>query len=61
MDITVIGLGLLLLLVAAILFTKRREGFQSNRNPYNLPPPSLDQAFAFRLGKQRLINDVLNA
>jgi hypothetical protein len=53
-----IFLGLLLLLVASILFTKRREGFQSNRNPYNLPP-SDTQSLGFRLGKQRLINDVL--
>ena len=61
MDSTALFTGLILLLVAAILFSKRREGFQSNRNPYNLPPPSVEQAFEFRLGKQRLINDVLNA
>ena len=35
------------------------EGFQSFSNPYNSNPPSISQAYEFRLGQKSLTNDVL--
>lgn len=36
------------------------EGFQSFSNPYNSNPPSISQAYEFRLGQKSLTNDVLS-
>ena len=34
------------------------EGFVSGGNPYNAPSPNLTQAYAFRIGKRELVNEV---
>jgi hypothetical protein len=35
------------------------EGFQSGGNPYNMLPPSLYQAYEFKLGKKAVTDSVL--
>jgi hypothetical protein len=35
------------------------EGFQSKGNPYNMPSPSAQQAYEFRLGKRQIVDAVM--
>ena len=64
---TPVAIGLLLLLLALLLARQQAmrgrwgpgtEAFQSTGNPYNAPSPALYQALTFKLGRQRLIDDV---